>query len=67
MLQRRGKTLNTHNYLITNCDKGLEGEKQAYNRKHDLIFPGNGFFRPEIFKWSDMELQGSMEAISRVI
>ena len=42
MLERRRKTLNTHNYLITNCDKGLEEGKQgamiAYDRKDD---PGN--------------------------
>ena len=45
VLVRRGKTLNTHNDLTTNCDKGLEEEKRgavkAYYGRNDLGFSGN--------------------------
>lgn len=43
ILERKGETLNTHNYLTITCDKSLKEEKQgamiAYYRKDDLVFP----------------------------
>ena len=45
LLARRGKTLNIHNDLTTNCDKGLEEEKRGsiktYYGTNDLAVSGN--------------------------
>lgn len=71
VLERRGKTLNVHNYLTIHCDKGLKEEKQEamieYNKMITWIFLDMRFLRPEIFKWSSMELYRSMRVILSVV